>query len=209
MPIKNIVFDLGRVLLNIAPENTIDRFKELGFNEVEKKHTFLKQSGVFEKLEKGQISPSAFAGEIRNLLAQKCSDQQIVEAWKAMILEIPEKNIRLLRKLKPAYRLFLLSNTNQIHIEKVNSDLQSEYGIDTLDELFEKAYYSHDLAMSKPDPEIYRKVLALANLKPAETLFIDDRQENTRAAQKLGIQSHLLLPDEVLEQVLRQHGIVF
>lgn len=186
--IKNIIFDLGNVIINIDPERTADEMKKLGFKDFEKSYSLLSQTNLFDSLEKGLISPAQFQKEINSQLKTEKSSEQIDMAWGAMLLDFPAERIELLKSLKKNYRLFLLSNTNAIHFNQYNDDLKKQFGFG-LNDLFEKAYYSFELGMRKPDAEIFEYVLTDANLKPSETLFIDDLDKNIDVAGKMGIQT--------------------
>ena len=118
-----------------------------------------------------------------------------------MILDIPYENIELLRQLKTKYRIFLLSNTNQIHLDKYTLDVKRAFDIDSLDVLFEKTYYSHEMNMRKPNLDIYESVLVKSNLVAEETLFIDDSEENIKAAKKTGIQAYHLKQGETIVEL--------
>ncbi len=115
-------------------------------------------------------------------------------------MDYPPARINLLADLKQKYRTFLLSNTNRIHYEFYNPIINQQFGYDGLESFFEKAYFSHEIGMKKPDSKIYKFVLENSNLIPAETLFIDDNKSNIEAASALGIQT-LWLKDNNLEFV--------
>lgn len=184
--IKNIIFDLGNVIINIDPELSVKAMSELGFLDFDKSYSLLNQSNLFDSLEKGEVNPDKFYNEINNHLNKKVSSDKIDKAWGAMLLDFPVKRIELLQSLSKRYRLFLLSNTNIIHFHQYNNDLKEQYGFD-LNSLFEKAYYSFELGMRKPDAEIFEFVLEDSNLNPFETLFIDDLDKNIDVAGRMGI----------------------
>jgi putative hydrolase of the HAD superfamily len=194
--IKNIIFDLGGVILNINPELTLKAFKSLNFNDFDKNFMELKKSGLFKKFETADVSASEFRNEIKKFLINPVSDEKIDYAWNKMLLDFPKERIDLLRSLKKQYRTFLLSNTNEIHLRSYFKTLENNYGIKNMSSLFEKEYYSHELGLRKPNLDIYQFVLKDSNLNPNETLFIDDMPKNIEAAKKVGIKSHLLLPNE-------------
>ena len=137
-------------------------------------------------IEKGLITPENFHKEINSQLINKVSSEKIDKAWSAMLLDFPKGRIELLQKLNKKYRLFLLSNTNQIHFHQYNKDLINQFGFG-LNSLFEKAYYSFELGMRKPDTEIFEYALDDSNLDPFETLFIDDLDKNIETASRLGL----------------------
>jgi putative hydrolase of the HAD superfamily len=197
--IKNIIFDLGGVLLNIALKSAYHSFKQLAGNEFEKHYEQLKNDNLFELLETGKISAGFFRNKIKKKIIKHVSDSEIDKAWNTALLDFPKENIELLQNLKKQYRTFLLSNTNEIHYEEFTKKLYINHGIKNLSFLFEKTYYSHILKMKKPAREIYDYVLNDSNLNPKETLFIDDTQANVETAQNLGISTYLLAKNELLE----------
>lgn len=193
--IKNIIFDLGNVIINIDGDLTIKAMKELGFNDpasstggFEKSYTLLRQSNLFDLLEKGLITTEQFHTELKTFFQDSVTADQINKAWGAMLLDFPKRRIELLQKLSKKYKLFLLSNTNVIHYHQYNSDLNNQFGFD-LNNLFEKAYYSFEMGMRKPDIEIFDFVINNSNLNPSETLFIDDSNLNIEIAKKTGLQT--------------------
>ena len=186
--IKNIIFDFGGVICNIDHLIPERKFKELGIRNFDKMYSHAKQNNLFEDLEKNLISPQEFRNKIKFLIGGNINDEQIDEAWNSMILDIPKNKIDLLLKLKQQYRIFLLSNSNIIHYKVYINDFKAKSGLEKFSDLFEKAWFSFDLQMRKPVKEIYEFVLKDANLKPEETLFIDDSIQNIKPAEELGIQ---------------------
>lgn len=186
--IKNIIFDLGNVIINIDGDRTVNAMKELGFKDFQESYNLLRQSDLFNWLEKGLISPEKFHTDFKTHFNNNVSSAMIDDAWNAMLLDFPKKRIELIQELKSKYRLFLLSNTNIIHYRKYNNDLINRFGFG-LSSLFEKAYYSFDLGMRKPDMEIFEYVIKDSKLKPIETLFIDDSAENIDTANQLGLKT--------------------
>jgi putative hydrolase of the HAD superfamily len=186
--IKNIIFDLGGVIINLDTQKTSSEMKKLGFEDFEKSYSLLNQTDIFDLLEKGLISPDQFRYEIKKQLPKSVSDHKIDDAWSAMLLDFPAKRVERIQSLKNKYRTFLLSNTNKIHFDKYNSDFISVYGCG-LNDIFEKTYYSFEVGMRKPETDIYQLVLKQSHLIPEETLFIDDSEANIRTAKTLGIQT--------------------
>lgn len=185
--IKNIIFDLGGVLLNIDYNKTAQEFKKLGINNFEEIYSKAKQNHLFDKLEIGAITPEEFRNSLKQLISIDITDNQIDEAWNAMLLDFPYSRLELLKKVSKEFRIFLLSNTNEIHYEIYNKQLNEVYGIEKLENLFNKDFYSFKLGMRKPDDEIFEYVLNNQNLNPEETLFIDDSIQHIETAKKLGI----------------------
>jgi len=184
--IKNIIFDLGGVLLNIDENLTIEAFRQLGFYHFDNTLEGLQTSGFFTNFEIDVFSVAQFREELQKLNKKNVSDQEIDTAWGAMLLDFPADRVELLLRLKKKYRLFLLSNTNRLHYEMFNRILQLENNIPSISALFHKDYYSFDLKLRKPNPEIYRTIMKLENMAASEILFVDDREENTKAAAELG-----------------------
>ena len=189
--IKNIIFDLGGVVINISYQRALNAFIQLGFNDFDVIYSQIKQTHLFDLLETGQIPPQAFCNELRKF-KNNLTDEDIKHAWSAMIVNLPPENIPLLVDVRKNYNTFLLSNTNAIHIEYFNEYLNKTFGDNPLSEMFEKLYYSHEINQRKPDPAAYETVLIDSDLKPNETLFIDDLYANIIGAQKLGIHAYHL-----------------
>jgi putative hydrolase of the HAD superfamily len=189
-PIKNIIFDLGNVVIRIAPELTLEKFRQLGIADFDALYTTMKQTDIFDKLDTGKMNVPDFMDAIRYHANLPLTDSRINDAWCAMLLDFPDENIALLRRLQPHFRLFLLSNTNQPHIDYYLDKLTREKGSPLLPDLFERCFYSHEIGFRKPDAAAYNYVLNAAGLKPAETLFIDDLEHNVTGARKAGIQAY-------------------
>ena len=204
--IRSIIFDLGGVLFDINYQNIIDEFKALGLGDFDAKYTQLKQDHLFDLLETGDISASEFRNRIRSIAKTDLKDDQINNAWNSILIGFPKKNIDLLKKLKENYRIFLLSNTNEIHEAAYKGMLVNQYGSQVLENLFERIYLSHHVHLRKPDPEIFQHVIEENNLNPEETLFIDDSPQHIEGAKKAGLQAILLSNDkwvgDLLEEIL-------
>lgn len=190
--IKNIIFDLGGVLLSINPQLTIDAFKNLGIKNPNELFLQKQQTFFFEDFEQGKITATDFRNEIKKLSAKPLTDEQIDAAWNAMLLELPQERIQLLQNLKKKHRLFLLSNTNEIHIHAFEEYLARINRKEFFYELFEKVYYSFWTRILKPDAAIFKLVLAENNLQAQETLFIDDSPQHVEGAKKVGLNALLL-----------------
>jgi putative hydrolase of the HAD superfamily len=185
--IRNIIFDLGGVVMDLDVERSKQAFGALGYDE--SAFHLQKDDGenIFVLLETGKITEAEFFSRLKKALPAEITTDTLREVWNRMIVDFREEKIRLLQELRPRYRTFLLSNTNSIHIEKCNGILQKKFGISGLEELFDKTYYSFTTGLRKPMPEIFGLVLQENGLKPEETLFIDDSEEHLAAAKKLGI----------------------
>lgn len=197
--IKNIIFDLGGVILNIDFQQAADSFKRLGLKDFDQLYSKAQQSDLFKRLEKGLISPEEFRKELKELAQIPMSDSELDQAWNNLILDFPTPRLNLLKELGKNYRIFLLSNTNKIHADYYNHDLRNQHQIDGLEKLFEKVYYSHDIGQRKPDAEAFEVVLHNHDLKASETLFIDDSYPNIAAAEALGLRTLFLDQEKGLE----------
>ena len=188
--IKNILFDLGGVLYHIDYELTIKAFEKLGIKDFHVHFSQKQQNNLFDRLETGKISDEGFIKEMKVLLPH-CTREEIINAWNALLIGIPQENIQLLKTLSKHYRLFLLSNTNSIHINRINKLLYKDYNIKSLDPFFDKVYLSHQIGMRKPNGETFEWVLKDAGILAQETLFIEDSIQHIVSANKLGIQTQL------------------
>lgn len=197
---QNIIFDLGGVIINIDYQQTIDAFKQLSRAGATIAFNQQQQSALFDDLETGRISNEAFREKVREHYQLHATDAEIDAAWNAMLLDIPAERIELLRKLRKNHRLYLLSNTNAIHLTAFNQIVQESHGLPALDELFDKCYYSHLVDDRKPNPAIFERILQENNLKREETLFVDDSIQHIESAQKIGLQTLHLAPPLTINQ---------
>lgn len=195
--IKNIIFDLGGVIINLDPQETIEAFKALfkdGYEIMEKE---LYSNKLLERLETGEITTNEFIAFFQSH-QPTLSSENIIKAWNSMLLDIPHERILMIRNLARKYRVFLLSNTNQIHLEYINNYVSNEFGFTSMSHPFEKTYYSHQMGLRKPNSEIFETILRDKNLLPLETLFIDDSEQHIVAAKQLNLETHHLLESETI-----------
>ena len=196
MKIKTIIFDLGGVVLDIDPRLSINEFKKLGLKDelVFQDQRFINQ--VIRKFEKGILTPEVFRNKLREFTGITATDQQIDDAWNALLFDIPAERIRVLEQVKEHYKILLFSNSNEIHYDLYVRDLQLRFGYMEFDQLFDKAYFSFDLHLSKPDVEGYEYIMYQNKLVPEETLFIDDLEANILAAKSLGWKTYRMISPE-------------
>lgn len=200
MNFKAIIFDLGGVILDIDYEATINAFKELGKENFEELYTQANQTKLFDRFETGMISPDEFRDEIRNYLGYDLEDGMIDDAWNALLGDLPEERIELLRKLKKDYPIYLFSNTNDIHYHEFRKIIRNTFGkTDILEDIFKKTYYSHLVGKRKPNADAFQLVLNEQGLKANETLFIDDSIQHIEGAKELGLQTIHLVDKEITE----------
>jgi len=192
--IKSIIFDLGEVLLNISYQNTIDEFEKLGIKNSSSFYSKKLQNNIFNLLETGKISEDEFVSEIKKN-CKNASEKEIIFAWNSMLLNLPENRISLLNKLKSEYNIYLLSNTNSIHIAAFEKRLGKEKYSEFYN-LFDKVYYSHQIGYRKPNAEAFQLIIEENNLNSDEVLFIDDSPQHIEGAKKLGINCYHLKDGE-------------
>jgi glucose-1-phosphatase len=199
--IKNIIFDLGNVLLDIDYNKTIEAFEELGFKNFKSNYSPYKMDMLFENLETGKISEGIFYKSIKAISDTPLSTVQIQTAWNALFLDFRIESLVFLQQISSKYNLYLLSNTNSIHLTAFNEIFKKNIGETGLDSYFVKAYYSNIIGLRKPEKEVYNFVLNDANIIAAETLFIDDLANNIEGAKEVGIITHQLLPGQRIEKL--------
>jgi len=198
--IKNIVFDFGGVLIDLDRNACINAFIQLGLKNVEEYLSDYKQNGIFKKLETGEISSEQFRDEVRNITGKPLSDEEIDNAWLIFLLDVPDEKLEMLLNLRKKYRVFMLSNTNAIHIDNTLSKAFDRNG-HVFDDYFEKAYFSYKTGYAKPDKEIFEFMLNDAGIKAEETLFIDDSEANITVAKELGFKTFQPKPFEDFSEI--------
>ena len=184
-----IIFDFGGVILDIDPDLTRRRFVEmLGVEKAMK----LEAERLPQLYETGSISRQEFVSRINQIAGKQFTDNEIISAWNAMLLNYKPDRIEWIKRLHGSHRLLMLSNTNDAHFEYFHNKLIAEYGV-TFYQLFDHVYLSHEMGMLKPSREIFDAVIAEQHLCPQRTLFIEDTARNAAAAQETGLQT-LLIP---------------
>ncbi len=206
--IKNIIFDLGGVIINLDIPKTISEFNKLSNQPFESIYNQLQQTPVFDLFDKGQITEKDFFIELKKALRNDVTDEELLFAWNAMLLDFPKHRLELLSKLKPNYRLFLLSNTNESHVLEFEKTLFASHGYQNLEPFFEKVYYSCRMNQRKPNADIFESVLNENNLVAEETLFIDDSPQHVEGALTLGVKAMLLEKNNEVEDLLKELKLI-
>lgn len=196
-----IIFDLGGVLLDLDYSRTRKAFEDLGVKDFDGYYTQFRANSLFEDLETGRVSDEAFFHALREQSGMPLGDDQIVAAWNAMLLGFPAVHAEYLKALRERYRIFLLSNTNAIHYRAFQALFRESTGLSSLDDCFERAYYSHKMGQRKPWPAAYQMVLDEQGLEAGKTLFIDDTLVNVEGARAVGIRSVHLKAPQTLESL--------
>lgn len=202
MQIRNIIFDYGGVIVDLDMKRTEEAFTSLGARDFQHHFNRLKQSPVFDLLEKGHITEQEFRATLNRQLGTQLTDKQMDDAWNAMLGGIPHEKLKLLQDVRQVYRTFLLSNTNIIHLKQLTAYLEQTLGRPNLDVYFEKVYYSFEAGLRKPEIAIYQKVIQDNFLRPDETLFIDDSPQHIEGAKAAGLHALLYDPKEDLREFL-------
>ena len=205
--IRNIIFDLGGVLIDLDVSKTVKAFSDLAIPVPSDLAEIDRRAVMYSGLETGAISAGYFRDAIRELSPILPADEEIDNAWNAMLSEFPAKRVKTLQELGKNYRVFLLSNSNEIHYQFYTSRFKRDY-LTEMNSLFEQTYYSFRMNMCKPRPEIFQKVLEHSNLLAGETLFIDDTADNITAAAALGIITHHIVPGQDMSELFRDGQIL-
>ena len=199
---KAIIFDLGGVLINLDYGRTAKAFIDLGLPNFDEIYSQLAQTELFDRFETGHISSFHFINRILDQLPQGHNGNSVVHAWNAMIGDFPKERLDWLTEVGKKYRIFLLSNTNLLHMDTVRRSLEKTVGHQRLEDYFEKVYLSCEMGMRKPDPAIFTRVCEEQGLDPATTLFIDDTPQHVEGAKKAGLKAIHLKPGTEITTIL-------
>lgn len=186
--IRNILFDLGGVILDIDFQLTVKAFYDLGFPAELLQYPNSMGTDVYYRYESGQIDTEQFKQELKERSGVNISDEDFHRAWTALILRIPQAHIELLDKLRRKFNLYMLSNTSDLHVQAWEQMYERQAG-KSIYKVFDRIYYSHEIGFRKPDHGAWKHVLEDARIKPEETLYLDDLIQNVKAAQELGFQA--------------------
>ena len=156
--IKNIIFDLGGVILNIDYHLTSKAFKELGIKDFDAIYSQAAQNNVFNNFETGALTSTEFRDYLKQFIPTK-TDSEINKAWNSMLLDLPKERIMVLNAIKSNYRIFLLSNTNSIHVDAFTTYVDTTFGPQLFEQLFEKHYFSNEIGFRKPNANAFMHVL--------------------------------------------------
>lgn len=195
--VRNIIFDLGGVILDVNIAQTILAFAKLKIDGLKSDDIISAHKGYLYDLEVGNITPDDFISRIYKDYpsAMTASDKQIWDAWNMMLQPYDPARIKIIEALKEQYNLYLLSNTNFPHRVKFKEMFRKQFG-ENFEDLFEECFYSDIMHLRKPDPRIYEQVIKQTRIAPEKTLFIDDNEANITGARKLGLQAYHLTGGE-------------
>ena len=195
---KNLIFDLGNVIIDIDYATTVSEFQKLAVVDFKEVVSYTSQHRIFDLFETGKISTQQFRDELKKFLKPGTSDEQIDNAWNAILIDYPQPKFELLKELKTKYKTFALSNINEIHVEAIHQAVKNRFDKSEFKSYFHTVYYSNEMGYRKPDKEIYKMLIEKENLNVAETFFVDDKAENIETAISLGLKAfHLKQPSEL------------
>ncbi|GAA3995074.1 HAD family phosphatase [Hymenobacter fastidiosus] len=200
----NLLFDFGGVLINIDYQRTVEAMRRLSRAGSAIEFTQQSQSALFDLMETGRLTPPEFRAELRRHYQLEASDEALDEAWNAMLLDVPAERLAYVAELRAqGHQTALLSNTNQIHIEEINRRLHTQYGFrHGIADCLDRVFYSQEVGLRKPGPEIFAYALREMNWQAAETLFIEDSFQHIETARRLGLPTLFLAPPLTLTAAL-------
>lgn len=197
---KNIIFDLGGVIIDIDPLKAVEAFANYAYKEgngdINQMYEKIVNGTLLMDYEKGKINDADFRVALNDKLDLELSDKKFDEAFNALLLDYTSERLKLLIELKKTHNIYLLSNTCHIHYQHYNNLLKEKYGFSDLKDVFHKTYLSFEMGLRKPDIKIYKMVLEDAKINAEDTIFIDDSLQNVEAAEMSGIKG-LHKPQEV------------
>lgn len=196
--ISAIIFDLGGVLLDIDYQRTTDAFIQLAYPDFPALYHQLNNEGFFDRWDTGKLTASEFRNTLKQMHPNGITHEQIDAAWNAMIFQFDSERLKRVMKLRSKYRVFLLSNINEIHYDAVWERINKRPGGVWFPDLFDKMYFSHILGYKKPNADSYLAVMHENGLNPSETVFVDDLLPNIEGANAVGLQTWHRHPDTTL-----------
>ncbi len=203
-PLRNIIFDFGNVLFDLDLPRIEQHFRRYWGEHFEATQAKLLRDNLFDLYETGGISTGEFIATLCVASPVTLTEQQVTDAWNAIFIEMTAERFERLLELRKKYKVFLLSNINDLHERWIADYLLREHQIEDFEtRYFDGVYYSHLIRLRKPNRDIYEYVLADAELVPEETLFIDDLSMNVEAAKTLGIRGLVKLPEANILDLIR------
>ncbi|HOK98925.1 MAG: HAD family phosphatase [Bacteroidales bacterium] len=201
--LDNLLLDLGGVLVSIDFTRMANAFEKLGISKFHEMYSHQQQIELFDRFDRGQVSEDNFRTALLNLCScRHITAEQFDQAWNQIIVDVPDAVLNCLRHLAQQFNLFVLSNTNSIHIRFLYRYLFEVKGVHNFEAYFKKVYYSYQMGYRKPEVAIFEQVLVDAKIDPQRTLFIDDTPANIEAAKLLGFQVFLMPKGKLLSDVI-------
>ncbi len=209
--IDNVIFDFGNVIINVDTNHTEKKFAKIGVKNFSEFYSLSRQSNLFTLLETGKITPEEFRTDLRKMLKINIKDDEIDNAWNAMLLDIPEERLATIIKLKANKnkKVYLLSNTNEIHINYFLNNQKELWQISDFKEYFDDIFLSYEIGYRKPQKEIYNHLINKTGIDIKKTLFIDDNKDNIMTANDIGMKTYLFNKEtETLNTVLKKYNLL-
>lgn len=201
--IKSLLFDLGNVIIDIDIDGATQKIKSFLKEDAEAEVVYK----AFNEYECGRISTDIFINTILSQCDRKYQAVDIIEAWNGMLIGIPQYRLAMLDALRERYNVYLLSNTNTLHLEWVHRYVRKVHRVDDFEgTYFDQAYYSHLIGDRKPNASIFNFVTEDSFLTPEHTLFMDDMIDNIEAAKALGFKTYHVKPGEEIAEYLKVGG---
>ncbi len=195
-----LIFDLGNVIIDLDYPRALDLISSgLPAGQQFRVNEFYR-TGFQLAYERGEIDSATFRNEVRTYFGEPWEDRKVDELWNSILGKIPQKRLELIKNLKEHYQLGVLSNTNAIHIDAVYQILKTDHKMDRFEPLFDRIFYSHEMGLAKPSPEIYEAMLAQLGAKADRVIFFDDLEANVKGAASVGIRAvHVTGPDVIFD----------
>lgn len=202
--IRNLLFDLGGVIMDIRRQNCVDAFVKLGMNDAGSYLGEYAQAGPFEGIENGSFTPAMFHDAVRSIIGRAVGDDEIDRAFGCFLTGIPCHRLEELEILHKQFPIYMISNTNPIMWHDGIARNFAQCGHD-VDYYFDGVVLSYEVGAMKPDDAIFREVIARFGIDPSETLFFDDSQVNLDAAARFGFHTLLVAPGTEFYELMSQY----
>jgi putative hydrolase of the HAD superfamily len=201
--IRNLLFDLGNVIIDIDVEGAMGNLRALFKHDAERSvidHAIL-------QYETGKISTATFIQSFQSQSREETQNEDFIQAWNSMLVTLPKYRLDMLEMLRNNFNVYLLSNTNSLHLEWIHEYLMNTYSVKQFEKTyFDQAYYSHIIGDRKPNASIFQHVISDAILTPERTLFMDDLKDNIDTAAKHGFQTYLVDKEVDIAEYLKVEG---
>lgn len=208
MGIRNLILDMGGVILDVDYRKIFSEFVKYDCNDMQSFFTQQTQIPLVDDFEKGLITPAMFRNKVRKLIGKDLENDVLDNIWNSMVLGVKKEDVDLIKTLRKKYdKIFLFSNTNEIHVEYVKNMFFEAMGYDIFEILFDKVYFSNEIHLRKPDKESFEFVVKDAGVDKETTMFIDDTAKNILGAEKVGLKTYLLDNNQTLTQIFNK-GII-
>lgn len=208
MGIRSLILDMGGVILDVDYKKIFSEFVKYDCNNMQSFFTQQTQIPLVDDFEKGLITPAMFRNKVRKLIGKDLENDVLDNIWNSMVLGVRKEDVDLIKTLRKKYdKIFLFSNTNEIHVEYVKDMFFEAMGYDIFEILFDKVYFSNEIHLRKPDKESFEFVVKDAGVDKETTMFIDDTAKNILGAEKVGLKTYLLDNNQTLTQIFNK-GII-